>query len=365
MRSLCLITRIRGFFEAARREPEDEGGHHDWLLHLARYPKTRPAGKSAGVPPAGSSDDQCVPCTGRGLQQRLFGSGLLTCIHLLLATIAAQADSRTSANYSLSADTIAAGGGQVSSVNYGIVCSIGLAAGVSGSTSPVMNGVTGLSLTATTSSLDEGTTVQLAAWAELDDGTLLEIPASGVLWSVQGGPLTGVDGGGIAVAGRVYQDTQATVQGSYLGKTGVIGLTVVNVKPDDFASYAGDGIDDAWQVRYFGQPPNANAGPDVDFAGTGQTNLFKYIAGLNPLDRSRFSLSIEPVPADPGRKNLIFGPIAAGRSYVVTSSPDLPGGTFTPLSHPSPHIDNGNQRTITDLDASGSRKFYRVEIVKP
>lgn len=56
-----------------------------------------------------------------------------------------------------------------------------------------------------------------------------------------------------------------------------------------------DGIDDSWQVQYFGQPPNPLAAPNADADGTGQNNLFKFIAGLNPLDGSRFTLSILPV----------------------------------------------------------------------
>ena len=43
----------------------------------------------------------------------------------------------------------------------------------------------------------------------------------------------------------------------------------------------------------------------VRSTGTGQTNLFKYIAGLNPLDpNSRFTLAIQPFAAQPGRRNL-------------------------------------------------------------
>jgi len=53
-------------------------------------------------------------------------------------------------------------------------------------------------------------------------------------------------------------------------------------------------------VQFFGQPPNLLAAPGVDVSGTGQTNLFKYAAGLDPLDpNSRFTLTIAPVP-DPG-----------------------------------------------------------------
>jgi len=54
---------------------------------------------------------------------------------------------------------------------------------------------------------------------------------------------------------------------------------VFDTIPDNFRSYAGDGLLDGWQVQYFGQN-NPKAGPSVDATGTGQTNLFKCVAGL-------------------------------------------------------------------------------------
>ena len=224
--------------------------------------------------------------------------------------------------------------------------------------------MTGLTLNAASLNVNEGATVQLAAWQLLDDTSLLAVPAASVAWSVASGPLTGISASGLATAGIVYQNTAATAQGSYLGNTGTLGLTVVNVNPDNFGAYAGDGMDDAWQVQYFGQPPNANAGPTADFDHTGQTNLFKYIAGLNPLDGSRFTLSIAKVPGQPLQRNLTFDPVVAGRSYRVTSKLDLndPAWNVITVSLPT---DNGTTRTVSDLNATQEIKFYRIEITKP
>ena len=161
----------------------------------------------------------------------------------------------------------------------------------------------------------------------------------------------------------VYQNTMALVQGTYLGSTGSINLTVLNVNTDDFGSYAGDGIGDDWQVQYFGLPPNPAAGPLLDPDRDGQNNRFEWIAGLIPTDaNSAFKLSI--VGSAQGA-NLIFGPTVAGRTYTVKYGFDfldvpnwlpLPGGITT---------DIGNQRTVIDTTAPGSpRKYYRVEIAK-
>ena len=188
-------------------------------------------------------------------------------------------------------------------------------------------------------------------------------------WSVAGGPLTGISVSGLATVGIVYQTTVATAQGIYAGNTGTLGLTVVNVNDDNYREYAGDGIGDKWQVDYFGQPPNANAGPAIDITGTGQNNLFKYFAGLNPIDRSAsnavFTLAIQPVPGQPARKNLTFSPAWADRNYTVKSKPDLNVATWGSISASGLTISSGTTGTITDLSATGAKKFYRIEITKP
>jgi hypothetical protein len=50
---------------------------------------------------------------------------------------------------------------------------------------------------------------------------------------------------------------------------------------------------------------------------------------------------------------------------VVKAKADLltPGG-WLPITASAPS-DNGSERTITDLNASGARKFYQVEVTKP
>ena len=120
-----------------------------------------------------------------------------------------------------------------------------------------------------------------------------------------------------------FQNTPATVQGVIEGNTSALPLSALNVNPDNFGSYAGDGLDDAWQNQYFGLN-NPNAAPNVDFDGTGETNLFKYIAGLNPFDStSRFTLTLASVSGLLAQRNLVFMLLAPGRTYTVTYETDL------------------------------------------
>jgi hypothetical protein len=180
------------------------------------------------------------------------------------------------------------------------------------------------------------------------------VPAASITWSVQSGPLAGISASGLATAATVYQNTAATAQGGYLSLAGTLNLTVLNVSNDDIPGYSGDGLDDAWQVQYFGlSNPDAAATSDSDHDG--QDNLFEFTAGLDPTSgTSRFLLSNARPAGQPGQMEIVISP-----------RPTLgPGAVWTPLTGFT-FNDNGTTRTITDTSATGAAKFYRTEITKP
>ena len=295
-----------------------------------------------------------------------------TFLFLALLSAAAHAGPRTSADYAVATDTADIAGQRTTSANYTNNASAGGITGLGTSADAAakhgyiaqLYEVTGLTLTAVSLNVNEGTTDQLAAWQTLDDATFLAVPAASVAWSVASGPLTGISAAGVATAGIVYQDTAATAQGIFSGNTGTLGLTVRNVNPDDFGSYAGDTLDDAWQVGYFGLD-NPLAAPAQDPDGDGQTNLFEFTAGLIPTDpQSRFRLTIAPVPGLSTQKRLIFSPLVAGRSYAVEFRPSLTTGAWAPLTGTT-FSDAGSERTVTDPAATGATKFYRVKVSQP
>ncbi len=288
---------------------------------------------------------------------------------------AALAGPRSSASYAVATDSNDSGGRRATSAAYTNDASVGGITGVSTVAAPAevakagylgqLYEVTGFTVASASPSLGEGTTLQLQGRQVLDDATFLAVPAASVAWSVQSGPLTSISASGLATAGLVYQDTGAVAQGIFGGRTGFLSLTVLNTNNDNFGAYAGDGIDDAWQVQYFGPPPNPLAGPAMDPDGDGQTNLFEYIAGLVPNDpNSRFVSTITPVAGQPNQRNITFSPVVAGRTYTVTSRTDLTTGAWQPLGSFS-MIDNGSSRTVTDLNAGAGRRFYHVEITRP
>ena len=286
----------------------------------------------------------------------------------------AHADLRTSTDYTVTAETAEAGGQQATSISYTNHATVGGIVGISTAASPaetVKHGyigqlaeVTALQLAAAPATVDEGSTTQLSAVQVLDDDTLIELTADEITWSVLVGPLTSIDTDGLATAAIVYQDTSATAQGSFGGKTGALPLTVSNVNADDLGSYAADGLDDDWQVLYFGEE-NPLAAPGIDADGDGQDNRFEFIAGVIPNDGvSRFLWRVEEDPDTPGQNRIVFSPRFGDRSYNVKASTTLQASDWINFTGSSV-IDDGDERTVIDPDTSAASKFYRLEIVKP
>ncbi|MGD1019973.1 MAG: hypothetical protein ABSA12_11725 [Verrucomicrobiia bacterium] len=138
------------------------------------------------------------------------------------------------------------------------------------------------------------------------------------------------------------------------------------------ASTVNDTIPDTWRAQYFGgtgSTTNASSCATCDADGTSQDNLFKYVAGLNPTSpASVFVLQIANVPGVSTQMNLIYNPIAFGRTYTVQYCTNLVGGVYTKLTGyggPTTNNVNTNQVTVTDLSATQTQKFYRVNISLP
>jgi hypothetical protein len=130
----------------------------------------------------------------------------------------------------------------------------------------------------------------------------------------------------------------------------------------------GDGIPDWWRSLYFGgsgTTTNNQNCATCDADGTGQNNLFKYVAGLDPTDpASVFALVIQSVPSQPTQMNLTYGPITSGRTYTLQSRTNMVSGTWNTQDISDFQID-GSQVTVTDANATQPNKFYRIEISLP
>lgn len=290
----------------------------------------------------------------------------------MLMLLTASAASRSSANYSIPTDVTDSGGRRTTTAAYsndGSVSGIGGLSTVGAPARIAKHGypgqlfdITNVVISANPASINENSTRQLAARFSYDDGTVFPLAAASVAWGVVSGPLSGVNASGLASATNVYQDTPATVFGAASGRSNTLGLLVINTGIDDFSSYAGDGIDDLWQVQYFGLN-NANAGPGFDPDGDGQTNYFEYVATTVPTNAlSKFRLNIASVPSLPW-VNLRFSPIAEKRIYTVEARPLVSSGLFGAIVGNTNDV--GGERIFTDTNAVGTSKFYRVNIGFP
>jgi len=289
-------------------------------------------------------------------------------------SLTATAATRTSANYSLTTETVDSGGRKTTSAAYSNDGSLGDIGGVSTAGASVQTArhsyiaqlyeVTGVTLSANPTNVNESAARQVSASAALDDATVLNLSSSSVGWDVVSGPITSINPSGLATAAVVYQNEPATVRGTFEGQTGTLGLQVLNVNNDNFGTYAGDALDDAWQVEYFGLN-NPSAAPGIDPDGDGQTNRYEYVVGTIPTDvASQFHFRIEDVPELPNRKNLIFSPTFPSRTYLPEYRTNLSVGMFAPVPL-SATSDAGTERTVTDLEATNAFRFYRIHITFP
>ncbi len=150
--------------------------------------------------------------------------------------------------------------------------------------------VSTLSITAPSTDLDEGRTLQLAVdVVTLDDDTTLTLDASEIAWTIQSGPIASVDFDGMVTATLVSPDTSATIQGAYLSAISSLDLLIRDLGDDNFTTdpynFAGDGIPDQWQITYF-PPGEADASPTADGDDDGLVNLAEYFFDSDPTSTS-------------------------------------------------------------------------------
>ena len=207
---------------------------------------------------------------------------------LFLLPLAAWAG--TSADYSVDPTALDGGGALASSAAYTVNPSTGLGAVGASANYALRSGYAGqlldlLDITIAEPSspmtLNERATLQLAVTANCDDATKAVLSANDVTWSVQSGPLAGVNATGLVTAGSVYQNAAAVARAALGNFSDTVGLSVINTGLDDFAPYATDGLPDTWQVQYFGESGTLG-GPTVDYDNDGVVNLLEFAFGSNP-----------------------------------------------------------------------------------
>lgn len=259
-----------------------------------------------------------------------------------------------------------AGGKRVTSASYIIDGSIGSLGGISAAASPPViarDGYAGqlydlqsILLSASPTNVNETGTSQMAAIGVLDDATILSISASNVAWRVVSGPIVFINASGLAITTNVYQNTGATVSAVYQSSSATLMINVINTGNDDFGIYAHDGMDDAWQVRYFGLN-NTNAGPNGDPDGDGASNHDEYIADTNPTNAlSHFQvLSLSKTAGF-----AVYSQTLTNQNCTLFYASNLTAGGWNPVPSQIGIRGTVGLQGLADVSPLASRRFYRV-----
>lgn len=197
-----------------------------------------------------------------------------------------------SASYTLDPLANASGGESAGSASYSVTGST--TPGGSGSSSGYaarggyagqLGFAQGITLSAPLLTVEEEESIQLSAELSFDDGISVAMSVSDLSWSVGSGPIAGISSSGVVTAAAVHEDSTATVHATSGGFSDDLTLTVLNTDPDNYDTYAGDGLPDNWQLQYFGQG-STKGGQDEDFDGDRIVNLIEFANGTDPSNSS-------------------------------------------------------------------------------
>jgi hypothetical protein len=122
----------------------------------------------------------------------------------------------------------------------------------------------------------------------------------------------------------------------------------------------GDGIPDAWRLRWFGTIYNLLSTSNACPAGDGVNNWSKYVAGVDPNVAKDFPSTTAAHPAA-GSTTAIQWPSTSGTQYVILRSPTLFNTGWTAIAT---NIGTGGILQFNDTNSS-KVQFYRVLISPP
>lgn len=218
-----------------------------------------------------------------------------------------------------------------------------------------------LVLIAVNNPVNEGGTNQLGGIAGLDDATVVALEGSNIVWSAPVFPVSAISSAGLATMANVYDDTSCVVTGRYLGITGSGALVVLDSNPDNYGSYAGDGLPDWWQNQYFGLN-NPNAVPANNPDGDWFDNTQEYVADTNPTNPASFFSIVAISNAAPA--HFVYFNSSAARVYTLLCATNLVTANWTNVTVQTDIQGAGTLMTLVETNGFSPR-FYRVTVRVP
>lgn len=221
--------------------------------------------------------------------------------------------------------------------------------------------VANVTATASPPAVNEGGSAQLAGTATMDDGTVTRVAGAEMKWKNPASPILYINPAGLASLDIVWREAAAVVTGSYLGVSGSGEIFVYDTDPDNYGSYAGDGLPDWWQGGHFGLGnPNAAAGANPD--GDAFDNRDEYIADTDPDNpTSYFHIASMANTAPTCSVSFASSP---SRKYTLSSSPTLIAPSWSAISGQSNVWGSGGTMAMADTNAAPTR-VYGVTVQLP
>jgi hypothetical protein len=127
--------------------------------------------------------------------------------------------------------------------------------------------------------------------------------------------------------------------------------------PAGFLDSDADGLPDSWELLYFGSSTGAN--PETDSDGDGMTNWEEYQAGTHPRNAGSLLRIIRSSVIKTGTTASFQFNAVSNKTYTVQYRTSLSTGTWN-LVGSFPSSTTNVTRTVTDLNATGNQRFYRV-----
>lgn len=199
-----------------------------------------------------------------------------------------------------------------------------------------------------------------------DDATVGLVDGAQVAWTApaSGDALASISSDGVAEAGAVYEDTDASFSGSYGGIQATNSLTVRNVLPDNYSVWAGDTFDDAWEIA-----EGMTNAVDPDATNNGVPNWQLYAMGFNPAQPAPAALSA--VNVTNGYLAVVYtrNPYATNYTFTPQESGNLSAGFADMVSPVSTTNIVGGVEQITTFGSvpinATNKQFLRVEVEQP
>lgn len=127
---------------------------------------------------------------------------------------------------------------------------------------------------------------------------------------------------------------------------------------DRSASSLGDGISDAWRLRYFGSVHAILAAAAADADGDGHSNSDEFRAGTNPNDAASV---LKAFSKRSSGQFAVRWPSVTGKTYVIERAGAIFSDNWLPVST---NVGTGWDMEFNDPDLTNAPRFYRVRVVE-